>query len=57
MRNIQLVGFLFIYCEISIDKMFILAEIESNHLRACLCYVENALGSAKSDLSEDSIER
>jgi hypothetical protein len=37
--------------------MFILAEIESNHLRACLCYVENALGSAKSDLSEDSIER
>ncbi|CAF1186868.1 unnamed protein product [Rotaria sordida] len=32
-------------------------EIESNHLRACLCYVENALGSSKSDLSEDSIER
>ncbi|CAF1284573.1 unnamed protein product [Adineta ricciae] len=32
-------------------------EIEPNHLRACVCYVENALGSAKSDLSEDSIER
>jgi hypothetical protein len=37
--------------------MFISADIESNHLRACVCYVENALGSAKSDLSEDSIER
>jgi len=32
-------------------------EIDSNHLQACLCYIENALGSAKSDLSEDSIER
>ncbi len=38
-------------------KMFVLAEIVANHLRACLCYVENALGSSKSDLSEDSIER
>ncbi|CAF3731179.1 unnamed protein product [Adineta steineri] len=32
-------------------------DIEENHLQACLCYVENALGSLKSDLSEDSIER
>ncbi|UJR09056.1 hypothetical protein I4U23_013304 [Adineta vaga] len=32
-------------------------NIDTNHLRACICYVENALGSAKSDLSEDSIER
>lgn len=45
------------YGEILREIMLILAEIESNHLRACLCYVENALGSAKSDLSEDSIER
>jgi len=41
----------------TIDERFVLAEVEPNHLRACLCYVENALGSAKSDLSEDSIER
>lgn len=42
----------------SIDSnLFSLADIEPDHLRACLCYVENAIGSAKSDLSEDSIER
>ena len=40
-----------------IELLFLLADIQANHLRACLCYVENALGSSKSDLSEDSIER
>lgn len=39
------------------SESFSLADIEPNHLQACLCYVENAIGSAKSDLSEDSIER
>ena len=39
------------------SNLFLLAEMQANHLRACLCYVEIALGSSKSDLSEDSIER
>ena len=34
-----------------------IADLQSNHLRACLCYVQIALESSKSDRSEDSIER
>ena len=39
------------------SNLVFLAELQSNHLRACLSYVEIALGASKSDLSEDSIER
>lgn len=55
MSNIPRVGF---YLKnVFLDRVFPLVDIEPNHLQASLCYVENAIGSAKSDLSEDSIER
>ena len=56
MCSIQLVSPIALQ-KIFVNELFISAEIEPNHLRACVCYVENAIGSAKSDLSEDSIER
>ncbi|CAF4481907.1 unnamed protein product [Rotaria socialis] len=57
--NVQYSSSSFLLIDKSIEKnlRFALAELESSHLRACLCYVENAVGSSKSDLSEDSIER